>query len=284
MVPVDNMLDHAGSFRSELAVAISLAKEAGDIVLRYHGHDLEVGRKEGDEPVTVADLESSQHIVSGLRAAFPDDAVVSEELADDGSRLRTRRVWYVDPIDGTKNFIRGLSSYCVMIGLAIDHRPVLGVLFQPNHQSLICACAGQGSFVSYEGQLRRLHVSQHVRPEDARLLTSSSNPPPDRDQIEAVLGLDARERIGSIGLKLAAIALGATDLYVNPATHCSSWDTCAPQVVLEEAGGVMSDMFGAPLSYDSPSTLHHDRGLVASNGQMHASAVARLASIFPRKS
>lgn len=277
-------MDHAGPYSRELEVATGLARAAGLVALRYHGQTLDVARKANNEPVTVADHACSAVIVEGLRAAFPSDVVISEELADDPRRLTVERVWYVDPIDGTKSFIRAASSYCIMIGLAIAHRPVLGVLFQPNHKTLIAACAGQGSYCSHQQRLYKMETSQCSTPGEARLLTLSSNPPADRRKMEECFGLAPTEAIGSIGMKLAGIALGASDLYANPATRCSSWDTCAPQVVLEEAGGQVSNVHGEPLRYDNPNGLRHTRGLLASNGSMHEAALARLAILFPDRS
>src|SRR5213593_1704906 len=94
-------------FSRELEVARRLALEAGAVALRYHGQDIEVERKDGGEPVTRADREANELIVAGLSAAFPDDAILAEETPDDRSRLGRPRVWMVDPIDGTRDFIRG---------------------------------------------------------------------------------------------------------------------------------------------------------------------------------
>jgi 3'-phosphoadenosine 5'-phosphosulfate (PAPS) 3'-phosphatase len=111
----------------ELEVASALAREAGALVVAIRDRGpaaLGVEHKAGDEPVTVADRAASELIVAGLAAAFPDDVIVSEESADDLARLGASRVWFVDPIDGTKDFIRGTEGFAVMIGLCVDARPV----------------------------------------------------------------------------------------------------------------------------------------------------------------
>src|SRR5215470_2177464 len=111
-------------FERELTVAEDLARRAGRLILGYFGTGLSVEKKTGDEPVTRADREASELIVAGLRAGFPDDIVVSEEAPDDPQRLGGgRRVWFVDPLDGTRDFIRGRHGFAVMIGLCDGARP-----------------------------------------------------------------------------------------------------------------------------------------------------------------
>ena len=123
----------------EVEVAQRLAKEAGALVMQYHGGKLTVENKAGNEPVTIADRQASDLIVGGLVDAFPDDVIISEENADDLRRLTANRVWYIDPIDGTKDFIRGEDGFCLMIGLCIGGRPRVGVIVQPLHKRVFSA-------------------------------------------------------------------------------------------------------------------------------------------------
>ena len=264
----------------EVAVAQQLGGEAGVLVMKYHGSKLTVERKEGNEPVTIADREASDLIVGGLRAAFPDDVIISEENADDLRRLTARRVWYIDPIDGTKDFIRGEDGFCVMIGLCIDHRPKVGVIFQPVHRRLISAAPGAGTWLMAPDALpRRATVSKIASVADIRLVASRSHRDETIDRVKSALGISNELNIGSIGLKLGVIALGERDLYVNPSPRCSLWDTCGPEALLHEAGGRLSDIRGRPLRYDVEE-IDHTSGLVASNGRVHDAAIARLAPLF----
>ena len=270
----------------ELEVAERLAREAGDVAMKYHGGklkvDLKVDRKAGDEPVTIADRQASDAIVSGLRAAFPDDVIISEENADDLRRLEARRVWYIDPIDGTKDFIRGEDGFCVMIGLTIGHRPALGVLYAPVGDRLFRAASGEGSWLVRPGEAaERIQCSDVDDPASARLVASKSHRDRTIDRVKEALGIKDERNIGSVGLKLGVIAIGERDLYVNPSSKCSSWDTCAPEAVLAEAGGRITDIHGDPLRYDTDG-FAHQRGLLASNGKIHDAAIARLAPLFPR--
>jgi 3'(2'), 5'-bisphosphate nucleotidase len=271
-----------GELARELEVAERLARAAGAITLEYHGRKLQVDLKAGDEPVTVADRQASDAIVAGLREAFPDDVVISEEMTDDPRRLTATRVWYIDPIDGTKDFIRGGDGFCVMIGLAVDHVPRLGVLYSPLGARLFWAARGCGSWLCQpDTEPERLRCSDVADVGSARLVASKSHRSDSIDRVKSALGIRDEQNIGSVGLKLGLIAMGERELYVNPSSKSSSWDTCAPQAVLVEAGGRITDIHGDPLHYDSDG-VSHTRGLLASNGHIHDAAVTKLAAIFPR--
>ena len=260
----------------EVEVAERLASEAGRLVMKFHGRKLDVDRKAGDEPVTIADREASTLIVSGLTAEFPDDVVISEENADDLRRLTAHRVWYVDPIDGTKDFIRGEDGFCVMIGLCIDHRPKVGVIYQPVHRRLISAAPGAGTWLMAADALpRRAQVSTISDVSAIRLVASRSHRDETIDRVKSALGISNELNIGSVGVKLSLIALNARDLYVNPAAKTKAWDSCAPEAILTRAGGKLTDLQGALLRYDTEE-IHHTRGLLASNGAVHAAVVEKL--------
>jgi 3'(2'), 5'-bisphosphate nucleotidase len=273
------------SFSREISVARELALQAGQIILRYRGTGVEVDRKAGDEPVTRADREASELIVAGLSRAFPDDIIISEEAADDRRRLEPgHRVWFIDPLDGTKDFIRGLPGFAVMIGLCVGARPRAGVVYQPVNDRLFWAAEGHGAWLVAEGGEgtadRRLHVAPTTDVASARLVASASHRTGKIDQVKSALGIADEIQIGSVGLKLGLIALAERDLYVNPSSKSKTWDTAAPEIILHEAGGRISDVWGAPLRYDVPD-MWHRRGLLASNGALHADVLARLAPLFP---
>jgi len=267
--------------RRELEVARRLALEAGAVALRYHGQDIEVERKPGNEPVTRADREANEVIVAGLQAAFADDAVLAEETPDDGTRLGRPRVWMVDPIDGTRDFIRGRDGFSVMIGLCESARPVLGVVYQPVGDRLYTAVRGEGAWFSQLGAApTRLAVSTIGDPAQIRLVASKSHRTAVIDQVRARLGISDEFNVGSVGLKLGLIARGERDLYVNPSSKSSAWDTCAPEAILVEAGGRLTDLYGQPLRYDDQD-VRHLRGLVASNGLLHDIVLEKIRSLFP---
>ncbi|MCA9680438.1 MAG: 3'(2'),5'-bisphosphate nucleotidase CysQ [Kofleriaceae bacterium] len=289
-----------GRLGRELGKAVSLATTAGALVLRLRDQELGVELKPGDEPVTIADRQASDLVVKGLRAAFPADVVISEENADDPARLTARRVWFVDPIDGTADFIAGRPGFSVMIGLCERHVPVLGVVYQPvgdrlfwaAHEAIDAAEPGRWGkpgeraaawFLAPGATPRQLRVSDVAASADIRLVASASHRDHTIDEVKSALGISNELNIGSVGLKLGLIALAERDLYVNPSSKSKAWDTCAPEAILVAAGGMMTDTHGEPLRYDRRD-LARKSGLVASNGLIHAEVLARLAHLFPRPS
>ncbi len=271
-----------GSLGDELVTGIELARAAGEVVLRVRGGgDLGVELKPGDEPVTVADRRASELIVAGLHARFASDTVISEERALEGGDLEaaTRtRAWLVDPIDGTKDFIRGSDGFSVMIGIARAGRPVLGIVHQPAVGRTFFATTDGGSHVMLaDGSVSPLVTSSVASAVDARLVASASHRTTDIDRVKQTLGIDDEQNVGSVGVKLCLIAMGHRDLYVNPAAKTKVWDTCAPEAILTGAGGRLTDLFGAPVDY---AELGQPRGLVASNGRVHDEVIGKLAPLF----
>ena len=262
-----------------MELSTDLACRAGEVCLRYFGTDLQVDRKQGDEPVTAADRQSQALIVAALRERFPEDGILAEEGQEKGSWTAHPRTWVVDPIDGTKDFIAGRQGFSVMIGLLQGARPVMGVVHQPCTGVTFQAAAGQGSYLLHNGQRTRLKVSKITNPRQVRLVMSPSLPPQRVERVSQALEVGEVSRAGSAGLKITLIARGERDLYVNPTGHCKLWDTCAPQVVLEEAGGKITDRRGEDIHY-VPENLRLSYGVVASNGACHGHAIERLRALW----
>lgn len=262
-----------------LDVATALAFEAGAVTMRYFGTDLRVDDKGRGDPVTEADRASQALIVAGLRREFPDYGVLAEEKDDTESWAERRLAWVVDPLDGTKDFVAGRPGWSVMIGLLRDFEPVLGVMHQPTTGLTFRAAPGLGSVMSGPEGETRLQTSPWADLARLRLVTSQVHRSPKIDRVKSELGTRDELNVGSAGLKISLVARGERELYVNPEGHCRLWDTCAPQVVLEQAGGRISDRHGDPIRY-APDAIRLERGIIASNGPAHDAVIAKLARVF----
>ncbi len=266
------------AFARELDTARVVALEAAALVRRYRGPDIKVQLKIGDEPVTEADHAANALIVGRLRDAFPRDAVLSEELPDDETRLHADRVWMVDPIDGTRDFIRGDDGFAVMIGLAVEGRPRVGVVCQPAAARTYLGAAGAGAWREQtDGTRVALRTSSLAAPPGIRLVASKSHRNERIDALRTALEIRDEINVGSVGLKMGLVAAGDRDLYVYPGSKTKLWDTCGPEAILDASGGRVSDLDGHPLRYTG-AELTNRRGIIASNGPLHALVVAKLAA------
>jgi 3'(2'), 5'-bisphosphate nucleotidase len=266
-------------FSHEMQVARAVALEAAALVASFQGPKLDVQHKAGGEPVSQADLESSALVVRRLREAFPHDAILSEELPDDGSRLHNARVWMIDPIDGTSDFLRGEPGYVVMVGFCFEGRPAVGAVAQPRTGAIWLGATGAGAFrETPDGERLPVHVSSIAEPTAIRLVSSKSHRSAYYQRFRDSLGITDELAVGSVGMKVSLVAEGSRDLYVYPGSQTKIWDSCAPEAILTAAGGKVTDSEGALLRYDE-AHLQNPRGLVASNGHIHQmalDAVARL--------
>jgi 3'(2'), 5'-bisphosphate nucleotidase len=231
----------------------------------------------GVEPFTQADCESNALITAGLAAAFPADAILAEESSDDASRLKSDRVWLVDPLDGTKGFIAQTGDFAVQIGLAVAGRAVLGVVFMPLSDALYWATAGGGAWLELAGAPPgRLTVSDVADPARMRLAASRAHGSPEMEGIVSALGIQRCEQRDSVGVKVGLLVNRICDVYVHPSPYTKQWDTCAPEMVLREAGGAFTDVFGMPITYNRPD-VGNPTGILASNGACHARLVEAIA-------
>jgi 3'(2'), 5'-bisphosphate nucleotidase len=263
---------------AELQFACKVAREAATIVNTFYVGSSEVRYKSDREPVTEADRSANQHIVTRVKAAFPNDGLLSEESKDDLTRLEKDRVWIVDPLDGTKEFIARNGEFSIMIGLAIAGRARLGVVMQPESGLLYAGTVGVGAWLHEEEEKVPLHVSDTDKTNRMILVSSRSHRQQITDKIRAQLRITSERVSGSVGLKVGLIARQLADLYVHPSPGCKEWDLCAPHALLEAAGGHVSDCWGNLLTYNKRDVRAHN-GLVASNNKAHEQVVEVVAQI-----
>lgn len=271
-------------YERELRVALRLAREAGGVILEGYDEPIRVERKvDADdyvEPVTATDRAANELIVSGIKSAFPDDGILAEESVDTERRLSKRRVWMIDPLDGTNGFIARDGDFAVQIGLAVEGRSVLGVVYQPLPDVLYHATDGSGAWMEQRGErAERLLVSGASDLRRMRLAASRSHRSPRMNLVVEALDIKEEVNRGSVGVKVGLIVEQQCDLYVHLSPRTKQWDTCAPEAILNEAGGRLTDLFGQPLGYNSPEVQNRN-GIVASNGAAHDSIIERLAPLL----
>ena len=256
----------------ELETAIRLARGAGELALAVQRGEFEVVEKANDEgPVTIADRRADRHIREGLHAAFPGDALLTEETPDDLSRLAARRVWIVDPLDGTKQFVQRAGEFAVMIGLAVEGRAALGVVHLPADGRTFAGAVGEGTYeILKDAAPRRIVLPEMPDVEGRLILALSRNRAGARTaRLVEELAPNAVVVSGSVGRKAALVLAGRADAYVSLGKRSRHWDACAPDALITAAGGFFGDAYGREKIYNTAETqnttglLACRRGLVA---------------------
>jgi 3'(2'), 5'-bisphosphate nucleotidase len=272
-----------GHYEHELNVAKELAREAGAAILEHYEGPLNIKQKNYDddiEPVTQADVIANELIVNRLAREFPDDGILAEESIDTEHRLEKSRVWMVDPLDGTSGFIAGNGDFAVQIGMIENGECVVGVVYQPLTGVLYSAVLGGGSWIeSRDREPERACVSEKQNLAVMRLAASRSHRSPRMNKVVSRLGFKEEVQRGSVGIKIGLLVEKQCDVYIHLSPRTKQWDTCGPQLILTEAGGRLSDLFGQPLKYNVRE-IQNRNGLVASNGVAHDLIIEALAPLL----
>ncbi len=238
-----------------LEFAVDLAWHAGHIALGYFQTDVVADAKADGTPVTIADRETEQYLRSAIRERFPEDGLVGEEYGEDEGT--GERAWVLDPIDGTKSFVRGVPLFGLLIGVTIERRPVVGVMHFPALGETVAARQGGGCF--WNG--RRVSVSQETELSSA-LVSLSEVPEPGS---EAASTLDPLLR--RVGVRrtwgdcfgYSMVASGRAEIMVDP--EANPWDLAAIQPIVQEAGGRFTSLDGRESIWSGSA--------VATNGHLH---------------
>ena len=262
-------------YQEEIHVASRLAREAGAIIMQIYATEFAVAFKGRNDPVTEADKRANELIVDGLSRAFPKDSIVAEETEDQSGALNHGRVWYIDPLDGTRDFVAKNGEFCVMIGLAVDGLARLGLVYGPVEQVLFAGVTDQFAWKETGSSRIPLSVSNVSRLEELRLVVSRSHPSSLIDDFRHRTGITRELRCGSVGLKVGLIASNQADVYIEPSRLSSAWDACGPEAIVRGAGGRFTDMAGQAMIYGG-NDLRNQKGLVATNAACHELVLASL--------
>jgi myo-inositol-1(or 4)-monophosphatase len=233
---------------ADLALVVDAAREAGEIALRYFRHSPKSWTKSGESPVTEADIEADRFLFQRLRDARPDYGWLSEETIDTPERLTRRRIFVVDPIDGTRGFIEGNPDWCVSVAIVEDGVSIAAALAVPARAEWFEATAGGGARLNgvalgtlggvVPGPLRFAGPARHMRALDA-----------------AGLAVAERRATPSLAYRFALVAAGRIDL-ATATPNASDWDLAASDLLVHEAGGKLCTAQGAAVRYNRPELRH----------------------------
>jgi len=242
-----------------LGVAIEIAREAGAVLRDGFFRPKKISYKGEVDLVTESDRRSEELVVARLQKRFPDHGIVAEEGG--GAAAGAKYCWHVDPLDGTTNFAHGYPCFAVSIGLVEDGKPLVGVVFNPIADELFTAARGEGAFLNGNrirvSPVEKLAQSLVATGFPTHLRKKSSNM---EYYWQFTLRTHGVRRDGSASLDLCSVACGRFDAYWE--FGLSSWDTAAGVLLVEEAGGTVSDLAGQPYRLGGPS-------LISSNGRIH---------------
>ncbi|MDP3387805.1 MAG: 3'(2'),5'-bisphosphate nucleotidase CysQ [Eubacteriales bacterium] len=241
---------------------IRIAYEAGKIIMDIYNTDFNVDYKDDNSPLTKADKLANDHIVDALKIDYPNMAILAEESADDLRRLAYDYCWLVDPLDGTKEFIKRNGEFSVNIALTYKHRPVLGVIYIPVRDEVYHACQGQGAYFiegfSLHGDVNKsIRIQVTSKTDNLIMLHSRSHQHPIIDRLIEM----NKEKIGEIvhagsSIKGCLIAKGEADIYYRFGLTME-WDTAAMQCIIEEAGGMLRQMDDTEMTYNRKDSTNH---------------------------
>jgi len=253
-------------WRTRYDVAIDAALQAGRLALSYFDNGIDVEWKGDNSPVTVADRNAEQVVRRVVAKAFPNDGFVGEEFGDQPGTSGYR--WIIDPIDGTRSFVRGLPLWATLIGVEYQGEQVIGVCYIPAFDQTFHALKGNGAY----RDAKRIRVSDVTVMKESLLCYSSLSWFMRAGRLDDFLRVyQAVQRQRGYGdfYGFVMVAQGAADIMIEYGVH--PWDVAATKVIIEEAGGMFTDWDGTPTIY------RHD--VMASNGKLHAESLQMLRPI-----
>ncbi|MDD5254375.1 MAG: 3'(2'),5'-bisphosphate nucleotidase CysQ [Candidatus Nanoarchaeia archaeon] len=258
------------NLEKELKIAREISKKAGEKIIEiYNSPDFEIRIKEDKTPVTKADLAATDIIVNELKKHFPDYGFLTEEEKDNSERLDKEYVWIIDPLDGTKEFIAKNGEFTVNIALVKNKEPILGIIYVPTKKETYYAAKNRGSFYELNNEIKKLNVSDKKLIEEMEVVRSRFNA--GEKLLKFLEKTNFREiKVVGSSLKGCLIARGDADIYYKFGS-IHEWDICAMTLVLEEAGGTITDLEGKRLVFNKESPSFE--GFIASNNKIHQELV-----------
>jgi fructose-1,6-bisphosphatase/inositol monophosphatase family enzyme len=258
-------------FEKEIETALELMSQAGEIFLDNYNNPQGIKLKPDRSLVTGIDVEVSKLIFSELGRKFPSYGILDEEHG--GKKLGRRRIFLVDPLDNTRGYVEKTGDFGIMIGLLDSREPVLGITYNPQKNEFAYAARGSGAFLLQGEKITKLKASDSNA---VHVLVSSFR---SSEELEAMLKKIKPDSIKYMGgsLKTVEVAKGNATLFLCPkSSSMSSWDICAPSVILEEANGRMTDLYGNRFTFQNLEDNKNYNGVVATNRRIHNMVLERI--------
>lgn len=263
---------------AELQIALEAAQIAGERIRTEYERFTPIPDAPADIS-TAIDLAAQELILSHLVKHFPNDAFCAEENTPGKTNAGSSpRAWVVDPIDGTRGFAKKNGEFTVMIGMLADGIPTVGVVLEPVTMTYTFAARGRGCWTRQgDAPATRCRVREVADPSEAILVQSHSRPgKPTR--VAGILQPQSIREMYSAGLKMAWIARGLADVYINTYDNFSDWDICAGDILVSEAGGIVTGIRGEQIRYGQTG-FRQKRGMIAANASIHPAIVQALAAM-----
>jgi len=250
----------------ETKLAIDAAQKAADIVMNIYKQDFSVSQKDDNEPITQADIQSNQVIAKTIsQSELP---ILSEESPDQKEkRIDSKKLWIIDPLDGTTDFVNKTGEFTIMIALVEKNQPIMGVISHSTENKLYVAQKGQGAYRYYNEEWMKLEVSKTTIISQCRAVGSRFHQSEQEKIFLKTLDISKFTSRGS-SLKVLDICSAKAELYFTTTNKIKQWDTCASNCIIAEAGGKMTDMSGIPLKYNTEN-VNHQNGILVTNELIH---------------
>ena len=252
----------------ELGKIVDGMIKAGEKILEVYETDFSTKKKDDDSPITQADIESNKILKEVLGET--GITILSEEDADDKKRLSEERVWIVDPLDGTTDFVNRTGEFTVMVGLVEKQKSILGLIYWPIKKKMYLAESGKGAF-RYDKEWQKIEVCTLSEIQNCHALVSRHHLSEKEKKLLDEMEISVVTGMGS-SLKVTEIASGNAEVFVTSTNKMKQWDTCASSCIISEAGGKMTDLSGNEFSYNTEN-IFHENGILVTNGSIHQDAL-----------
>ena len=264
----------------ETNLAIEAAMKAGKAVIEVYKNNFSYQVKDDNSPITEADIKSNGIIQETL--SITNIPILSEENVDDLVRLKHEKIWIVDPLDGTSDFVEKTGEFTIMISLVQSSKPILGVIYWPTEDKLYVAQKNKGAYELFSGHWKKLNVNNISNLEKCHAVISRHHLSESDKKFIKKLNLLEFNQKGS-SLKVLDVCSGKAEVYLTTTNKIKQWDTCASHCLISESGGKITSMYGEDLEFNT-ELINHENGLLVTNGLIHNKIVKKYSEFLNSQS